>query len=326
VTRTLAVKATVGLAANGPVGVPEEGPENPTVGGPQQSTTAPEKQTVEPAIAPVEEPGNSTAEEHQHATAESEKQTVEPVIAPVEEPGNSTAEERQRTTEESEKQTVGPVIAPVEGPRNPTAEEHQQTTEESEKQTVEPVIAPVKDPENAAAKPEDPTVASFWDKELSSYRGKDSESESWRRLLRKDPFLGSATDVATEDLDFRSLITIATLFVLSPLYGGIHLTAWNFKFPSHTEMILWKVSCLIIIGYFVATFVLLFCIGLLLACVPGRVESTAGYIVIGVIVILSSFPYILSRLYIVAESFISLRYVPIGVYSAVPWVQNIPHI
>ena len=36
--------------------------------------------------------------------------------------------------------------------------------------------------------------------------------------------------------------------------------------------------------------------------------------------------YILSRLYIVVEAFISLRHVPIGVYAAVPWVQAIPHV
>ena len=36
--------------------------------------------------------------------------------------------------------------------------------------------------------------------------------------------------------------------------------------------------------------------------------------------------YALSRIYIVVESFISLRHVPIGVYAAIPWVQDIPHI
>lgn len=33
-----------------------------------------------------------------------------------------------------------------------------------------------------------------------------------------------------------------------------------------------------------------------------------------------------SRLYLVTESFLSLRHVPIGAYAAVPWVQNIPHV
>lgn len=36
--------------------------------------------------------------------------------------------------------------------------------------------------------------------------------------------------------------------------------------------------------------------------------------------------YTASRLYLVTESFLSLRHVPIGAYAAVPWVQTIPHI
>lgn len=35
--------------------------------------------------------------------------------------------------------------------------------------------------------------------------------------------------------------------------------------------------------------------------------------------------YIFSRLYIVVESFVSLRRVPIGVYETVTWAQYIPH-
>ena len=33
-----------------------------------------------------------------------------------------------------------------------------------------------------------------------------------------------------------------------------------------------------------------------------------------------------SILYLVTESSLSLRHVPIGAYAAVPWVQNIPHV
>ena len=36
--------------------------------------------------------------------------------------------------------------------------------------------------------------------------------------------------------------------------------------------------------------------------------------------------YALSRIYLVAESFASLRHVPVGAYAAVPWIEDIPHI
>lgn len=35
--------------------------------------------------------------------------------------------------------------------------------------------------------------------------------------------------------------------------------------------------------------------------------------------------YVFARLYIVLESFLSVRHLPIGVYAAVPWANYIPH-
>lgn len=36
--------------------------------------------------------------------------------------------------------------------------------------------------------------------------------------------------------------------------------------------------------------------------------------------------YATSRVFVVAEAFFSLRYVPIGVYLSIPWTQCIAHI
>ena len=36
--------------------------------------------------------------------------------------------------------------------------------------------------------------------------------------------------------------------------------------------------------------------------------------------------YALSRIYLVIESFVSLRHVSIGAYAAVPWIEAVPHI
>lgn len=110
--------------------------------------------------------------------------------------------------------------------------------------------------------------------------------------------------------------------LLLVIYGSIYLIVWGFEFPTLAESILWKTTCLIIITLpftWILTLIVksfadvwlrgdraiyftlsLFCTALIL--------STAG------------------RIFLVLESFISLRHVPIGVYAAVPWVQNIPHI
>ena len=114
---------------------------------------------------------------------------------------------------------------------------------------------------------------------------------------------------------------------LTAAYGGIHLSAWNFDFPSRVESITWRTACFVIIG---SSFALL--------AVPswkdlnwylyGRWKviraftRIIGYGSAGLLLLC----YAASRLYLVVESFLSLRHVPIGVYAAVPWVQNIPHV
>lgn len=101
-----------------------------------------------------------------------------------------------------------------------------------------------------------------------------------------------------------------TLLLLPIAYGGIHLAAWGFEFPSPAESLLWKISCLIIMG--------LLAMVVLMHWISSMELRHFAYIMLIL--------YVAARIFIVVESFISLRHVPIGVYAAVPWVQNIPHI
>ena len=41
---------------------------------------------------------------------------------------------------------------------------------------------------------------------------------------------------------------VVLAFALPILYGGVHLPAWNFEFPTATEHLWWKVAWFIIIG------------------------------------------------------------------------------
>ena len=131
---------------------------------------------------------------------------------------------------------------------------------------------------------------------------------------------------------------------LTAAYGGTHLSAWNFEFPSRVESIIWRTACLIIMG---SSFALLGAPSLqssyryhprptrsidwksrrpLNFIIPtwyGRtLIKRVSYSFAGLLLLC----YAASRIYLVLESFISLRHVPIGVYAAVPWVQNIPHV
>lgn len=113
-----------------------------------------------------------------------------------------------------------------------------------------------------------------------------------------------------------------TLLVALPLiYGGIHLTTWNFHFASQTEHLLWKIACIDIMGTIPLSAILVF----LYITQTNVLLTDFSWIARVLFAILFIF-YALSRIYIVVESFISLRHVPIGVYAAIPWVQDIPHI
>ena len=131
---------------------------------------------------------------------------------------------------------------------------------------------------------------------------------------------------------------------LTSAYGGIHLSAWNFEFPSRIESVIWRIACFIIMG---SSFALVAVRGVVK--IYKDVDSyfyqkreqlppfsryrrvlnlPASFIKIGVrsFAELLLLCYAAARLYLVVESFVSLRQVPIGVYAAVPWVQNIPHV
>ena len=125
------------------------------------------------------------------------------------------------------------------------------------------------------------------------------------------------------------------LLVALPLvYGGIHLATWNFHFASQTEHLLWKIACINIMGTIPLGVIFFVCESRAWNIAYRRRSSWEKAPAILVLLMHITWIfftplfifYALSRIYIVVESFISLRHVPIGVYAAIPWVQNIPHI
>ncbi|KAK4225957.1 hypothetical protein QBC38DRAFT_420222 [Podospora fimiseda] len=141
-----------------------------------------------------------------------------------------------------------------------------------------------------------------------------------------------------------ALLILTWLFILPVIYGAVHLAAWRFHFPTKIEGLLWKISCLAVMGGIPAVPVLalygLVCFGILrfMCCLmdtEGREHFSwnhgAGGLIwahIGVMGILTAglvLVYTASRAFIVLESFLSLRESPIGVYSTPAWVQMMPH-
>lgn len=153
-------------------------------------------------------------------------------------------------------------------------------------------------------------------------------------------------------------------------YGGLHLAAWNYPFPSAAERRLWKISSLLTAGAF-SIFSFTVMIGFLGNVVwermNGRMESEehqaqklaerttepgageplesakkwdrftqwlensrqslifAAMISFCVGFVLTIIPCILARLYLLIESFVAMRRLPVGSYDVVSWGGFMPH-
>jgi hypothetical protein len=127
--------------------------------------------------------------------------------------------------------------------------------------------------------------------------------------------------------------------VLPIIYGGIHLTAWGFDFSISVERIVWRVCCIDIMATLICFPLLMFfffsCVeGVkrLISSLPGETKVVCDLldnvvkVFMGLLFYVTMFSYALSRVFIVVESFISLRHVPIGVYASPAWIQMLPHL
>ncbi|GAB1318527.1 hypothetical protein MFIFM68171_08737 [Madurella fahalii] len=117
------------------------------------------------------------------------------------------------------------------------------------------------------------------------------------------------------------------------LYGGIHLSAWNFEFPSTVEEVMWKTASVAIASAIPLLLALIFVVAscsTMMGQLPepwgGRAEDLIDDTLVFMWLVPLPLVYMVSRIFIVIEAFISLRRVPIGVYWTPAWIQMIPHI
>ncbi|KAH8818108.1 hypothetical protein F5882DRAFT_433567 [Hyaloscypha sp. PMI_1271] len=105
----------------------------------------------------------------------------------------------------------------------------------------------------------------------------------------------------------------ASYFVLglalgSSLFGGIHVAAWNFTFPTKVELILWRVASI-----YCTAFICLFVV--LLSFEWFEIQMTR----------LVSSLYVLARVFMIVEMFRTLCFLPPDAYTST-WATNIPHL
>jgi hypothetical protein len=163
------------------------------------------------------------------------------------------------------------------------------------------------------------------------------------------------------DLYSFTLLAIA-IIIIPAAYGGIHLGAIHTLFPSEIELTLWKSSCIILLGF--AGLLILGILGILAlrgafviwdtylpAAIQIRLRTMGSWIdrprekywvvslcidvalyllgiIVSIVLVSVVLLYVAARLFIVVESFISLRHVPIGVYRTpnANFMSYIPHL
>lgn len=139
-------------------------------------------------------------------------------------------------------------------------------------------------------------------------------------------------------------VLLILLLALPAAYGGIHLAAVNSNFLSHVERHLWKVSSIYVmvaLAFLIACSAIIRPIaGKLHWALPSRVPRArlTGPLIylpwygnvfqfilhwLGYLIFLG---YILARIFLVVESFVSLGAEPIGAFWSPAWLQMIPHM
>ncbi|KIL86673.1 hypothetical protein FAVG1_09929 [Fusarium avenaceum] len=133
----------------------------------------------------------------------------------------------------------------------------------------------------------------------------------------------------THNLNTESPLFVFIAFLLTGIYGGVHMAAWGWSFPSYPEEIIWKFSCLSIVSS-VPALILIISLTTLVAkedlsdseILSGSNLFDIPYVVILLILLLG---YLFVRVFIIVESFISLRRASVGVFVSSEWIELFPH-
>ena len=129
-----------------------------------------------------------------------------------------------------------------------------------------------------------------------------------------------AAESELENLD--GVARVICMSMVGVVFGGIHCIGWFFNFPSSDEAVLWRVSSAVLTGTAFLVPLFFTVIGVFLKN-PNSHRREYFAIAISTIILLV---YVVSRLLLLVEAFISLRHLTPGMLSLVKWTSFIPHI
>jgi hypothetical protein len=105
------------------------------------------------------------------------------------------------------------------------------------------------------------------------------------------------------------------------VFGGIHLLAWDFIFPSYVEKIFWKVA-----SFYIAENVAIFLVAYIRGLVREYTSWKLGMLRMGMLLnCVFTVAYLVAKLGLVVLMFRSLGHLPVGAFVGT-WVERIPHL
>ena len=108
-------------------------------------------------------------------------------------------------------------------------------------------------------------------------------------------------------------------------FGAIHCIAWHFSFPTHVELLIWRVSSVAIsaVPFYIP---LMFGLAFWLSNMDFKIAASIIGGIVGVSISPAGILYILARFFTLALAFTSLRELPPGAFDTVHWITFIPHV
>ncbi|KAF2478033.1 uncharacterized protein BDR25DRAFT_151913, partial [Lindgomyces ingoldianus] len=122
-------------------------------------------------------------------------------------------------------------------------------------------------------------------------------------------------------IGFGGWVSVVVFF----LVGSIHLAAWNFSFPSPFEKWAWRACSLVLTISIPFSWVLTRGVLRLVRLVLDMGEAKAIWLA-GTIQGIGVGLYVIARLYLLVEVFVSLRAVPKDAYDTPDWTRFLPHV
>jgi hypothetical protein len=136
----------------------------------------------------------------------------------------------------------------------------------------------------------------------------------------ENPYSRRDTGIHVFEKPWRKHRIILVLFasIAGAFYGALHLTKWNNSvFPTETERLLWRMSCCVGMASVLPVTFLFFM----------RFARSKWLRILCIIICALSWTAFLSaRVFIIVESFISLRALPKDAFQTVEWTFAIPHV